>query len=286
MARGLDHLVHGVHDLDRAGQFFEQLGFTVGARNRHPWGTHNRIVQFPGFFLELITVGEPDLIPDHAEHRFSFGAAVRDALAAGEGISMLVLESRDALADNAAFHALGLGGTEPFFFERQASRPDGTSVRVAFTLAFASQPRTPAPSFFVCQQHEPQNFWNPRFQAHANGASSVAAVTLVASDPAAHIRFFEGFTGAVGPVSHEAGWTLALPRGCVETVTPDHAGKTTGFFGNGAAHPALSLAGVTVRLPDQVALQRRLDEQGIAHARYGSRVVVEAFGAAIAFEQA
>jgi hypothetical protein len=36
---------------------------SLSARNRHPWGTHNHIVQFPGSFVELITVGEPDLIP-------------------------------------------------------------------------------------------------------------------------------------------------------------------------------------------------------------------------------
>ena len=29
------------------------LGFIVGARNRHDWGTHNRLVQMPGFFIEI-----------------------------------------------------------------------------------------------------------------------------------------------------------------------------------------------------------------------------------------
>ncbi len=286
MARGLDHLVFGVHDLDAAAKVFEQIGFTVGARNRHPWGTHNRIVQFPGFFLELITVGDPALIPEHAERRFSFGAAVRDALAVGEGFSLLVLESTDALADNAAFHALGLGDAEPFFFERQARRPDGSEVRVAFTLAFASKPGAPAPGFFVCQQHEPQNFWNPRFQIHANGAMAVSAVTLVSPDPSAHSHFFEGFTGAGEPVRHEAGLLLELPRGRIEVVTPDHAEKSMGIRRHGAPSAALALTGVTLSVSDLAALQRRLDEQGIAHARCGSRVVVEAFGAVIAFEQA
>ena len=57
MARGLDHLVHAVRDLDAAGELYGRLGFTVGARNRHPWGTHNRIVQLPGFFIELLAIG-------------------------------------------------------------------------------------------------------------------------------------------------------------------------------------------------------------------------------------
>ncbi len=57
MPRGLDHIVHAVRDLDAAGELYARLGFTVGARNAHPWGTHNRIVQFSGFFVELLTIG-------------------------------------------------------------------------------------------------------------------------------------------------------------------------------------------------------------------------------------
>jgi catechol 2,3-dioxygenase-like lactoylglutathione lyase family enzyme len=60
MARGLDHIVHAVRDLDAAAALYRDLGFTVGARNKHPWGTHNHIVQFPGFFIEILTLAEPD----------------------------------------------------------------------------------------------------------------------------------------------------------------------------------------------------------------------------------
>ncbi|NBQ40412.1 MAG: VOC family protein [Alphaproteobacteria bacterium] len=101
------------------GAFYERLGFKVGARNRHPWGTENRIVQFPGAFLELITVGEGAEIPVHGEGRFSFGAFVRDYLAIQEGLAMLVLQSQDAKADKAAFDNAGIGGFEPFYFERK-----------------------------------------------------------------------------------------------------------------------------------------------------------------------
>jgi catechol 2,3-dioxygenase-like lactoylglutathione lyase family enzyme len=36
MARGLDHIVHAVRDLDAAAALYRELGFTVGARNKHP----------------------------------------------------------------------------------------------------------------------------------------------------------------------------------------------------------------------------------------------------------
>ncbi len=281
LARGLDHLVLGVHDLDAAGSFYEQLGFKVGARNRHPWGTHNRIVQFPGTFLEIITVGEAGLIPEHAPYRFSFGAFVRDALAKGEGFSMLVLESSDATADNASFHASGIGTFEPFFFERQAVRPDGAAVRVAFSLAFATNPGAPGQGFFVCQQHEPQNFWNPAFQSHPNGAQGVTGVTLVTDVPCDHAGFFEAFAGVRQPVVADHGLMFGLPRGAINVVTPHHARTSMGHEG-----PVPSLAGFTVPVPRLADLVMKLDEQGIAHAQYGGQVAVKAFGVALCFEQA
>ena len=54
--------------------FYTRLGFQVGARNRHPWGTENRLIQFRSSFLELITVADAGQVPPHAHGFFSFGA--------------------------------------------------------------------------------------------------------------------------------------------------------------------------------------------------------------------
>src|SRR5256885_3395736 len=109
-----DHIVHAVHDLDAAGDAYARLGFTVGVRNRHPWGTHNRIVQFPGVFIELLSVGEPERIPPARPRMLAFGAFTRDFLAKGEGLSMLVLEGKSAAADAEALRTAGLGDFDGF----------------------------------------------------------------------------------------------------------------------------------------------------------------------------
>ncbi len=80
--------MHAVRDLDAAAEFYRRAGFTVGARNRHSWGTHNYIVQFPGVFVELLTVGEPELIEPHRPGSFSFGEFTRDFLARQEGLAI------------------------------------------------------------------------------------------------------------------------------------------------------------------------------------------------------
>lgn len=219
MPRGIDHIVHAVRDLEAAAESYRALGFTVGARNRHPWGTHNRIVQFPGCFIELLEVAEPDAIPPARPGVFSFGEFNQRFLREGEGLSMLVLESADAAADHAAFRAAGIGHHDLFRFERAGRRADGSPVRVAFSLAFATDPLATA-GFFVCQQHYPENFWSADLQRHANGVRGIAGVVLVARKPAAHRAFLAEFTGVADVAGTADGLAARTPRGDIEMLTP------------------------------------------------------------------
>jgi len=282
--RGLDHLVIGVRDLDAAGAFYEKLGFKVGARNRHPWGTENRIVQFPGSFLELITMADEKALVPPAPRAFSFGSFVRDALDRGEGLSMLVLESTDAKADAAAFQRAGIGDYELFFFERQARRPDGSEVRVAFSLAFAADPLAPECGFFVCQQHEPQNFWNPDFQRHANGATGLASAIMVTDNPAAHRAFLSAFAGGPEVLEGNADLVLTLPRGRIDVLDPEAAQAI--YHIEPDTTPARFL-GFCVAVPDLDAVAQRLEAGGVAFTQGDERIVVPpeaAYGCVIAFE--
>src|SRR5215469_4323119 len=116
MPRGLDHIVHAVRDLDTASAFYRGLGFLVGARNRHPWGTHNTIIQFPGVFIELLTLAEPDKLGSDGFSKL-FGTYTGDFLKRGEGLSLLILEAQDAKADAAAFKAAGIAASDVMHFE-------------------------------------------------------------------------------------------------------------------------------------------------------------------------
>jgi hypothetical protein len=207
-----------VRDLDAVGERYAALGFTVGARNKHPWGTHNRIVQFPGVFIELITVGEPGLIPPAKPRSISFGQFTRDFLVKHEGLSMLVLEGKGATADADAFRTAKIGDFDVFDFEREGKRPDGSIVKVAFSLAFAQDKLAPDTGFFTCQQHYPENFWNPAFQKHANVVTGVAGVVLVADNPADHHVFFKAFAGVTDLKSTSSGITIETPRGEIQVM--------------------------------------------------------------------
>jgi hypothetical protein len=287
MPRSIDHLVLAVRDLDGAGRLYERLGFQVGARNRHPWGTENRLVQLSGAFLELITVGEGADPPPHGPRRFSFGAFVRDALSRREGLAMLALGSPDAAADARLFAGAGIGDFEPFFFERKGRRPDGSEIRLAFTLAFAADPAARGAGFFVSQHHYPENFWNPEFQQHPNGAHALASVVLASPEPERHRAFLTTLTGTAPAGGPGAGLSFPLGSGRLDVATPAEAGAA---FGPVDPHPAeAGFAAFAVLLDDAARQARRLDAAGIPYRTIGPRLVVPpsaAAGVAIGFEPA
>jgi hypothetical protein len=218
--RGLDHIVHAVHDLDAAAELYQRLGFQVSARNRHPWGTHNRIVQFDGAYIELLTVGEPEKIEPHRLRSFSFGAFHRDFLARDQGLDMILLKSRDAKADAVVYRAAGIGDYEVVNFERQGQRPDGTVIKLAFSLAFVANPNAPDIGFATCQHHFPENFWNPDFQRHANGAKRIAGAVMVAGEPSQHRDFLLAYTGVDKARDTGDGFVIDLPNATIDIMSP------------------------------------------------------------------
>lgn len=286
MARGLDHIVHAVRDLDAAADLYRRLGFTVGARNKHPWGTHNHIIQLPGFFIELLTLAEPEKLGSDG---FSpmFGAYNRDFIARHEGFSLLILESKDADRDAAAFSGAGIGKLDALRFEREAKRPDGSTVKVGFSLAFAEDSGARDIHFAACQQHYPENFWNPTFQQHPNGVAAVAGVVIVAEQPERHRPFFEVFSDGRASAAVD-GFAIATPRGAIEVVTP--AAFLRRF---GVKAPDMSRGGRLAALRFAAASPSRLQAlpelAGIAGLYVGNDAIIgseDAMGVVLVFEPA
>ncbi len=217
MPHGLDHVVHAVRDLEAAAELYRRLGFTVGARNQHSWGTHNHLVQLPGFFVELLTVAEPEKLGSDGFSAL-FGTFNRVFLKDQEGLSLLILESDDAAADAVRFRSAAIGVSDAMHFEREGKRPDGATTKVGFSLAFARDAKAPAIGFAVCQQHFPENFWNSAFQQHPNTASAIANVVLVAENPTDHHIFLSAFTGVRDLSATSSGITASTPRGDIRVM--------------------------------------------------------------------
>jgi len=280
MPRAIDHLVVAAHDLEAQAALYRRLGFQVGARNRHPWGTENHIVQFDGAFLELIGLGEGFVAPPASEPVYPFAGFLARYLGRREGLAMMVMRSADAEADRRGFEAAGIGGFARFDFARKGRRPDGGEVEVAFSLAFAASPALPEAGFFVCQQHFPENFWSRAAQVHPNGALGVAGLTLVCDEPDLARRFLAVFLAA--PAQTIPGGVAFVADGTrVECVTPE---TYAALYGAPAAESGLAALRIAVADLDTTA--KRFDEAGVAFARRRRELVVSpgtAMGAAIVF---
>jgi catechol 2,3-dioxygenase-like lactoylglutathione lyase family enzyme len=286
MARGLDHVVHVVRDLEAAAEFYDRLGFTVGARNRHPWGTHNRLVQLPGFFLEILTVAEPERIPPRSDQIFSFGAFNRDFLAeAGEGLSCMALESDNPAKDQAELERAGFGGYELLNFSRKGQRADGSATEVGFSIAFARYPASPHATFFTCKQTRPEEFWSPALQRHANGARAISACVLVAENPSDHHIFLEAFAGVRAPHASSLGLVLRTPRGVILAYDP--RGFRDAYGVDGPQDRGLRLGALAFKVDGFDMVHSRCAEKGIEISERRGRLVVPAsaaFGAVLVFE--
>lgn len=288
MPNGIDHIVHVVTDLDAGEAFYRRAGFIVSSRNRHPWGTHNHIIQCDGAYIELLGIGEPEKLAAARPGSFSFGAYNRDFVEKGEGLSMLLLNSLDAKADMQAFRAAGISDFDMFEFAREGKRADGRTVKLAFSLAYAADPASPACGFAVCQHHFPENFWNPSLQKHGNGASKLDGVVLTADHPEQHRAFLAAFVGwaKIEPLGH--GFAMRTSRGYLAVVTP-HAFREQYGLMPPTHGPGLSLSAICFTASALEQAEEIFTAGDIETHRHGGALLVPpqaAHGAALIFSPA
>lgn len=116
--------------------------------------------------------------------------------------------------------------------------------------------QAPGLSFFTCQQHFPQAFWNEAPQRHPNGATAITGVTIAAPRPKDHAGFLSAFTGS--PVAEPT--HMPLDGGAISLIP-------------GIAAPAF--VGLDVQVPDLESLAERLRALCIALAERAGRRTVD-----------
>jgi len=286
MARGIDHLVLPVRDLDAARATYERLGFTLTPTAKHPWGTSNALVQMDGNFLELLAVTDPELIRQPKSGEISFGAFNMDFAERHEGFSMLVLESAGPDVDRAEYLAAGMQVHAPFSFERQAKQPDGSTATVGFSLTIASHEDMPNAGFFTCHQHNPAAFWKPDYQVHANGAEVIGGVTMVTDDPQQFSSFFADFSGSNTVTSSASAVDVSTPRGRLSVVTSaEFVTRHDIPVTDAVSLPAFCAYTITVK--DLEATTALFAGNGVEHIRHDGRIIIppsSAHGVTLAFE--
>jgi len=194
---------------------------------RHPWGTVNRLVMFPDNFIELISVADRAAIDADPIGGHKFGRRVRASLDQAEGISLMALHSKDAVADEQVAIARGAASAGRVDFRRAVRLPDGTRDEAVVTLAILPDDARPNLSFFLCHQHKPHLVWNPDWLRHRNGADGISAVTYYAPEPDKVALRLREVWGADAVVRQPGGWRVATAGGVLHLL--NYAGIASRF---------------------------------------------------------
>jgi len=183
---GIDHVIIGVRDLDRARMGWTRLGFTLTPRGRHlGQGTANYCIMFGRDYLELLGFAEPD---EHSER-------LRGFLARREGAMRVAFAPAGSVDEAAvAMTALGLHPGEPRALGRRLELPEG-AVMPRFSLVSLPPEETPGLDCFVCAHLTPELMRRPDWLAHPNGASGVQSLYLIVEDTAALLPAYDRLFG-------------------------------------------------------------------------------------------
>lgn len=180
---GLDHVVVTVRDLDASARQWQRLGFTVSPRGTHSpiLGSGNYTIMFADDYVELLG------ILAETEHN----KPTRDFLKEREGIERAAFTTDDAAAGAAELKSRGLEPLGPVHFGRPVELPDGGRGEARFNVFRWPLDENPGGlRIFACQHLTRETVWIPELQGHANGASRIIRVEVLAADAkaaAAHL---------------------------------------------------------------------------------------------------
>src|SRR6201987_5816478 len=140
---GIDHVIVGVCDLERAGLEWSRPGFSLSPRGRHiGQGTANYCIMFATDYVELLGIVDPD---DFVQRLDSFLAQREGVMAAG------FAPTGAPEVGGAALRGRELPPSEPRPLGRQLELAEGTVVP-RFSLMSLPADETPGLDSFFCTQ--------------------------------------------------------------------------------------------------------------------------------------
>ncbi|TCZ58590.1 VOC family protein [Roseicella aquatilis] len=254
MAPILDHLVIDVCDRMAAGAArLAALGFQLTPLGRHSLGSANHLAVLEGDYIELLGTDVP-------------GGALRPDIAAYPvGLNGLVFRTEDAGALSAALVSRGVPALPAQSFHRPVDLPDGARDEARFRTVRLDRAAAMDGRIYWCEHLTPEHVWRPEWQAHPNGALSVARVLVSARDPERQAAMFRRMFGEAAVAAGADGRVL-LPCGPAVVEVAPHA-AVRAELGAAAPDPAGRgdhLVLVALRVRDPAATAALLRAGGVA----------------------
>jgi catechol 2,3-dioxygenase-like lactoylglutathione lyase family enzyme len=217
----LDHVVIDVRDrMDEAQRVFAGLGFQLTPRGYHTLGSMNHLAMFATDYLELLGFGSGGNMRAELQ-RFPIG------------LNGLVFKAEDADAVHAHAAAAGL----PILPVQAFSRPvalAGARRDAKFRTTRLDAAKIAMGRVYFCEHLTPDLVWRPEWQAHPNGATSIARVVVATPEPRRSGALFATLFGDDAVAEQDGACVVAAGTARVELRRP---ATITGEFGIAAATP-------------------------------------------------
>ena len=240
---GIDHVIIGVRDLERARIGWSRLGFTLSPRGRHiGQGTANYCIMFPSDYLELLGIVDPN---DFVQRLDAFLARREGAMAAAFAPTGSTEEVRSALL------GLRLHPSEPRPLGRQLELPEGTVVP-RFSLLSLPQEETPGLDSFICAHLTPELMRRPEWLVHPNGVRGLKGIHVLVQSTTALLEPYDRLFGIQQVTTTDAVACVHVGRHRIVFSTPDDFSTM---------HPALDLD-PDFPLPGIISLELAVERRG------------------------
>jgi catechol 2,3-dioxygenase-like lactoylglutathione lyase family enzyme len=265
---GIDHVVVGVADLDRAEAAYRRLGFTLSPRAVHSaaMGTANHTIMLEHDYFELLAV----VTPTDRNGRW------REALAQGEGVVGFAAATPHVAAARSAWLAAGFTTGDVVAFSRPVDRPGGVKTEARFETVSLPKETLPGLSLFACGHLTRDAVWLPELMSHPNTAVAIRKLSLSMLDPGAASEAWVRALPGAAAVAIADGVRIQLPRHAIDLLAPGAAARV-----HRLARPPERARCVALELA-----VRSLEACRAAMARGGVEVEPDGDGIAISADQA
>jgi glyoxalase-like protein len=167
---GIDHVIVGVRDLERARLGWRRLGFALSPRGRHiGQGTGNYCIMFPSDYVELLGITDPNNLIQRLDH---FLPQREGLMAVAFATAAAPEELRQALLGRQVHPS------EPRPLGRRLELQQETVV-ARFSLISLPADETPGLDSFICSHLTPQLMRRPQWLHHPNGAVCLRGVHVL-----------------------------------------------------------------------------------------------------------
>jgi hypothetical protein len=209
---GIDHLIVGVRDLERARSRWGRLGFSLSPRGRHiGQGTANYCIMFPSDYLELLGIVDA---ADSIERVAAFLARREGPMAVAFAPAGTAEEARAALLRRQ------LHPSEPRPLARQIELAEETALP-RFSLISLPPEETPGLDSFLCSHLTPELMRRPEWLIHPNGANGLRAVHVLVESTAPLLPAYDRLFGIVQVTTTDAVAAVHVGRQRIVFSTPD-----------------------------------------------------------------